>query len=343
MPLASAQALKSHAEAVANDPGGQEYLELSSLMCWSAAIRCALNAGAITAIKAQRLESLDWSEDFSAFVSRADTRVRNAAEMRSVPAGAFIAFIRVDPPDAYFRFIDDPRGKRHIVHAMLSLGNGWAAGNKNSCVGIGRHVGWEILNLADGLNWTGGKYDAINGYPLHASASLPLRIRYRELAKFQDDAPRSAAGRTSRSGRIRQLAPDHTVVVAPGEIWDVGPLADCVALAAIKPPHALSTKKASSMFLWHVNGGLIERDMIPYQALVDFLGDRNADWVFVHGKSAGRQGHRSFQGQAVLDELVDGLNTIIPGHLVQSYSGSSLLIDADGSILNLDDLKALRP
>ena len=346
MPLATTQALKAHAEAVARDQDGAEYLELSSLMCWSATIRCALNAGAITAVRAQRLESLDWAEDFSPFVSRGDTRVRTPAEMRLVPAGAFIAFIRVDPPDAYFRFVHDMRGKRHIVHAMLSLGNGWAAGNKNSCVGIGHHVGWEVLNLADGLNWINGRYDAINGYPRNASASMPLRIRYRELAKFQDDAPPSAPGRPGQptsSGKIRNLGTGQTVVVRPGETWDVGPLADCVALAAIKPPHALTTKRATSIFLWHINGGLVQRDTIPYNALTAFLGGRNADWVFVHGKSAGRQGPSSFQNQDFVEELVDGLNTIIPGHLVQSYLGSSLLIDAKGSILNVDDLKALRP
>ena len=40
-----------------------------------------------------------------------------------------------------------------IVHAMLCVGKGLAAGNKNNCVGIGSMVWWEILDLANGLAW----------------------------------------------------------------------------------------------------------------------------------------------------------------------------------------------
>jgi hypothetical protein len=341
MPLASAQALKTHAENAAFNTQGAEFAELSGLMCWSAVIRCALNAGAITPLKAQLLERLDWKEDFSKFIAPSDTRVRNADDMRKVPAGAFIAFIRVDPPDPFFKFFNIHKGKRHIVHAMLSLGNGLAAGNKNSCVGIGHHVGWERLNLADDLNWrTNGHYDAIdaiNGHQLNVQASLPLRIRYRELAKFQDDAQ---GPKPARSAKIQTLAPDKTVLVKPGEIWDVGPLSDCVALAAIKPHHSLTTKKATSMFLWHVNGGWVNQDTIPYKALSDFLGEGNADWVFVHGRSAGKQGHRTFQGQSFEGDLVEG-RAGMEGHVVRSYSGSSLLIDSTGNILNDDDLTLL--
>ncbi|MBM4201403.1 MAG: hypothetical protein FJ189_08975, partial [Gammaproteobacteria bacterium] len=252
MPLASADVLKQHAEAAADHRDSPAFAELSALMCWSAVIRCARNAGAISSFRAERLERLDWKEDFADFVSPSDTLVRHADDMRQVPVGAFIAFIRVDPPDAWHRFLHVRKGKRHIVHAMLSLGKGWAAGNKNSSVGIGHDVGWEKLNLAEHLNWVGGeRYDAINGYPRNVRARLPLRIRYRKLEAFQIEDQ----GRRDGSTKVQTLATDKTAVVKPGERWQVGPLADCVAVAAIKRTDNLRAgQRAGRVFIWHVNG-----------------------------------------------------------------------------------------
>jgi hypothetical protein len=35
-----------------------------------------------------------------------------------------------------------------------------AAGNKNACIGIGSPVGWEILDVASGLDWYNGGFRA---------------------------------------------------------------------------------------------------------------------------------------------------------------------------------------
>ena len=42
-----------------------------------------------------------------------------------------------------------------MVHAMLCVGKGKADGNKNDCVAVGHSVGWEILDLSNGLRWQG--------------------------------------------------------------------------------------------------------------------------------------------------------------------------------------------
>ncbi|MDD4160951.1 MAG: hypothetical protein PHW87_00560 [Methanothrix sp.] len=36
-----------------------------------------------------------------------------------------------------------------LKHAMISLGSGEAAGNKNDCMGFGHSVGWEKINLPE--------------------------------------------------------------------------------------------------------------------------------------------------------------------------------------------------
>jgi hypothetical protein len=339
MPLKPARELTRYATLSASEKH-PAYPELSGLMCWSAAIRCALNAGCITPARAQLLEHIDWGEDFSSFVSRSDTRVSNAEEMRQVPEGAFIAFIRVDPPDPYFRFVHDYRGKRHIIHAMISLGDGKAAGNKNSCIGIGRHVGWECLDLAEQLNWfrpeDGRKYDAFDGYPRNVQKTLPLRIRYRELAKFQDGG--SQGRRSVATSEIQTLDTGATTVVKRGEIWNVGPLGDCVALAAVKPANSVLKHAAKKIFLWHSDGGLIKKGTVSYKNLRDFLGSENADWIFVHGR--GKTGHESFHRQDALAELEDLLNTT-SGNYVADYRGSRLLIDSSGRLLNENELVSL--
>lgn len=57
--------------------------------------------------------------------------------------------LRAIPEGATIGFFD---GKT-LVHVMLSVGEGSAAGNKNACIGMGNPVGWEILDLTAG--WQG--------------------------------------------------------------------------------------------------------------------------------------------------------------------------------------------
>ena len=65
------------------------------------------------------------------YIDTFDEIVRDVATLRSIPEGATIGFF--------------DRGT--LAHVMISLGNGEAAGNKNSCVGIGEMVGWERHDL----------------------------------------------------------------------------------------------------------------------------------------------------------------------------------------------------
>ena len=112
---------------------GDTYLQLSGMMCWDAVAHCqALGGGpAATSITVG---------DHLHYISTSDPSVTSAAEMRRVPQGAFIGFFHGGL----------------LVHAMIATGHGLAAGNKNQCIGIGQPVGWEILDLASRLTWSGG-------------------------------------------------------------------------------------------------------------------------------------------------------------------------------------------
>lgn len=114
-----------------------EYQQLSSEMCWNAAFHVALLAGCISQAKAAQLKDATSSAGGPAFANGAP--IRNAEDMLAVPGGHFI----------YFMFGARP------IHAMVSTGAGMAAGNKNDCVGVGHGVGWEELDLANGLKWGG--------------------------------------------------------------------------------------------------------------------------------------------------------------------------------------------
>lgn len=177
----------------------------------------------ITRQRARHLKATAWSENFAAFVGPSDPLILNAADRREVPAGAFIAFIEVDQPDAYYQFIAThghraPKGRRHIIHAMLSLGNGLAAGNKNACVGIGDPVGWQVLDLAGSLNWRNdGSLDAVNAVPLGINKSRPIRLRWRALAHYRTldvIEPRVAANLAAKGAEGRRRTWINSAAVA---------------------------------------------------------------------------------------------------------------------------------
>lgn len=139
----------SVARACATNQATQEFRALSGKMCWTAVIHCAHLAGVIDVNKHRSLTQpeLHGELTYSRLVSENDPQVVDALSMRSVPEGHAVGFFQKD------------NNKIVMVHAMISLGNGRAAGNKNNCVGVGKAVGWEILDLADGLKWletTGG-------------------------------------------------------------------------------------------------------------------------------------------------------------------------------------------
>lgn len=348
MPLVTGTELARFAENVATARTSDRFLELSGLMCWDGVIRCALDANAISRHRARQLSWITWREDFSMFVSRDDARVQDADEMRRVPAGAFVAFIEVEPPDRLNRGFGVPEGRRHIIHAMVSLGNGLAAGNKNSAIGIGESVGWEVLDLAGRLNWRPGNHrlDPINAYPVHVQSTRPIRIRYRELTEFQEPGARASDQRyeiptriTLNRGKARQ--------VRPGEFCEVGPLSgDCVALAAVKPSTSDAGSSRSSrgggVFLWHVAERGMASDRLPRRELSAFLDGQKADWYFVHSRRTWPPRRATFAEQKTLVELVGGAESgRATGPNIRHFVGNRLLVDSAGDILNEQELQEL--
>lgn len=203
--FASIEDVKAFAAATAGPPNtsapsrfGQS---LKGLKSWEAVIEFALAAEAITLARAEELREIDWATDFSAFVPPDAVRVTDAHAMRQVPAGAFIAFIQVDEPNPFYKLMGRPLGRRHLIHAMISLGDGNVAGTNNKQgIGIGNDSRWEILNLADLCRWFDG---SVTGVTLGTQKSRRLHVRYRPLADFQ-----AASSRVSTSPSIENLTLD---------------------------------------------------------------------------------------------------------------------------------------
>lgn len=63
---------------------------------------------------------------------------------------------------------------------MIATGDGYAAGNKNECIGMGKAIGWENLNIAEGLNWIPDS-SCFNAVPEGKSGERLVMIYYREL------------------------------------------------------------------------------------------------------------------------------------------------------------------
>ena len=123
----------------------QEFRKLSSMMCWDAVTHCALLAGIIDQNKYKLLKGYG---RHTRLIRTSNTVVANAGAMAIVPQGHIIGFFE----------------DQTMIHVMLSTGFGMAAGNKNDCVGVGRSVGWQVVNLQTGLKWvTGGHIKAPRG------------------------------------------------------------------------------------------------------------------------------------------------------------------------------------
>lgn len=86
------------------------------------------------------------------------------------------AMYRLEPGNAIGFFWSTPQGVT-MVHAMLCVGKGLAAGNKNDCVGVGHSLGWEILDLANGLHWQGNT-GTITAPGLTEEGGRELMVRY---------------------------------------------------------------------------------------------------------------------------------------------------------------------
>jgi hypothetical protein len=97
---------------------GTYFTSLSNEMCWDAVALCQ-------------------GREPGRHIDENATLVRNDGDLSYIPEGATIGFFDGGV----------------LVHAMISLGQGLAAGNKNACIGQGSPIGWEILDLA--IGWGG--------------------------------------------------------------------------------------------------------------------------------------------------------------------------------------------
>lgn len=130
----------------ATNQGSALFASLSAMMCWDAVLACAHNAGILNDAQVVAMKPTN-VEQWDKFVPLREPHVQTRKHMRLVPPGALLAFLEVSR-------VGIPR---KIIHAMVSLGNGWAAGTKNNCLDIGMGV-WEKHNLADVLDWRDGSF-----------------------------------------------------------------------------------------------------------------------------------------------------------------------------------------
>lgn len=125
---ASARTKAAELAQQATDPEHPKYMDLSAAMCWDAVRLCAVAVRAVD-------RNVDAQQGL---VSHADALVVDRDAVASLPAGFAVGFFE---------------GQR-LVHAMLTVGDGHACGNKNDCIGLGHAVGWEALDLRN-LRWDG--------------------------------------------------------------------------------------------------------------------------------------------------------------------------------------------
>jgi hypothetical protein len=135
-----------------------EFKVLSSKMCWDAVKHIAVLAGVIDDAKAKNLPHTN-------MIRLSDKVVAHPDAMGTVPPGHVLGFFEGD----------------RLIHAMVSVGEGKAAGNKNDCIGAGGPVGWEVLDLKGGLKW--GK-EGINA-PKGAGVSRAVAVRHRPITELQ--------------------------------------------------------------------------------------------------------------------------------------------------------------
>jgi hypothetical protein len=169
--MASHPKLAGEARAIANDQDGKMYRALSCKMCWEAVCHLLHETHHLWPHQKSGIPRKPAEQQIRTWVSQSNRFAENAGQLAAVPAGAVLLFI------------ETISGAELAVHCMLSLGQGYAAGNKNNCIGMGNPGGWEVLNL-NGLRWDLIKkaFDA----PAGNSTPKPmtrrdLKIRFREI------------------------------------------------------------------------------------------------------------------------------------------------------------------
>ncbi|WP_191092619.1 hypothetical protein [Francisella sp. SYW-9] len=135
-------------------------------MCWDAVIQSLYNAKAISERKYKSLFEKNLGRQCESVIDpSSSTIVGSKYDLFRVPQGSFLGFFEINRNSQY-----------RLIHAMLSVGAGCAAGNKNACIGIGNYVGWEILNLSN-LRWM-PEQQCFNLVPLGNEGEALIHVRY---------------------------------------------------------------------------------------------------------------------------------------------------------------------
>jgi hypothetical protein len=134
---------------------------LGSQTCWNAVIDCARRADAISNARARSLQFSTSRTNWTGFVPPDAPDIRTPYDLDDVPRGSFIAFLERTHEGLV------------LIHAMVYLGVGWAAGSNNAVVG--GSPAWDRINLATELHW-GGNLSIV----LDRRRQVLLKYRYLE-------------------------------------------------------------------------------------------------------------------------------------------------------------------
>ena len=125
--------------------GHAEYGRLSGAMCWDSMLICACLAQGVNCQELQsacdsgRISISPAIMDSDNYDRVFDLETRDVTSvndlLNAVTPGSFIGFVRPN---------------NQLGHAMIYIGDGFGAGNKNDCVfSNGSIIGWERLDLRD--------------------------------------------------------------------------------------------------------------------------------------------------------------------------------------------------
>jgi hypothetical protein len=132
------------ADRIAQKKSGNKYALLSAAMCWDSMLICATLAQAVTCEEVSNgIAGRNTNFNLVTNSGRTYDRVFDTARTFEVQNEAGLDNI---PPGSFIGFIDG--NENRVRHAMIYIGGGLAAGNKNDCVlSAGSMIGWEKLDL----------------------------------------------------------------------------------------------------------------------------------------------------------------------------------------------------
>jgi hypothetical protein len=86
--------------------------------------------------------------------------------------------LRAVPQGHVLGFLEQKQTGWEIMHAMVSLGQGYAVGIANGCINNAFTPAWSVIDVASRLNWVPAT-GHFNAYPPGAPIARPIYIRHR--------------------------------------------------------------------------------------------------------------------------------------------------------------------